>query len=57
METKVDPAEKFSKKKITIEVDEDDPCLRKDNEIEKEEESKFKYSPSSDPRYTCLRYS
>lgn len=47
--------EKGSKKKITIEVDEDDPCLKK-NEIHEEElrtsdGEEFKCSPGNDPRY------
>ncbi|XP_011878111.1 PREDICTED: probable cytochrome c oxidase subunit 6B [Vollenhovia emeryi] len=36
------------KKKITIVVDEDDPCLKKD---ETREEQKFKFSPGNDPRF------
>lgn len=42
-----------SKKKITIEVDEDDSCLKKNNIYEKElQKEEFRYSPGSDPRYT-----
>lgn len=40
-----------SKKKITIIVDEDDPCLKKKDHIHKEEVSQFRYSPGNDPRY------
>ncbi|XP_018369007.1 PREDICTED: uncharacterized protein LOC108765033 isoform X2 [Trachymyrmex cornetzi] len=48
--------EKGSKKKITIEVDEDDPCLKK-NEIHEEETlrtfrgEEFIRSPGNDPRF------
>ncbi|XP_011162913.1 cytochrome c oxidase subunit 6B1 [Solenopsis invicta] len=53
MEGKVDNLkhktdEKISKKKITITVDEDDPCLKKD---EIHEEEGFKFSPGDDPRF------
>lgn len=43
-----------SKKKITIEVDEDDDCLKKKDDIYKKElrEEEFKFSPGNDPRYT-----
>jgi len=61
MEEKIDPSlaqkhEKVSKKKITIVVDEDDPCLKKKDEIYKEKKvqeklQEFKYSPGNDPRY------
>lgn len=60
MERKVDnPAQKHktsekevSKKKITITVDEDDPCLKKDVIHEEEISQGFKFSPGNDPRYT-----
>lgn len=55
-------SEKNSKKKITIDVDEDDPCLKKKDEIHskvKEEfkSQRFKYSPGNDPRYVIVGYS
>jgi len=44
-----------SKKKITITVDEDDPCLKQKDEIhsgvEEFKSQKFKYPPGNDPRY------
>jgi len=45
-----------SKKKITIIVDEDDPCLKTKDEIYEEKKvqgklQEFKYSPGNDPRY------
>lgn len=44
-----------SKKKITITVDEDDPCLKQKDEIhsgvEEFKSQEFKYSPGNDPRY------
>lgn len=39
---------KTSKKKITIDVDEDDPCLKK---VPEDPQKGFKFSPIGDPRY------
>lgn len=39
-----------TKKKITIDVDEDDPCLKRKGDLPPRERE-FKFSPASDPRY------
>ncbi|KAL0101570.1 hypothetical protein PUN28_019007 [Cardiocondyla obscurior] len=42
------------KKKVTIVVDEDDPCLKKEDKINKEDKFQsqgFKFSPGDDPRF------
>ncbi|XP_028049426.1 cytochrome c oxidase subunit 12, mitochondrial [Monomorium pharaonis] len=54
MEEKIDNLKHKTseKKKITITVDEDDPCLKKKDEIHEEEEQKgYKFPPGNDPRF------
>lgn len=47
-------SEGTSKKKITIVVDEDDPCLKREDKILEEEIYDFRYNPGNDPRYVNL---
>lgn len=40
-----------SKKKITIVVDEDDPCLKHEEKVEAVAYPQFRFNPGVDPRY------